>query len=100
MRGPKPRYPIYLLENEIRTLRQWIQARNSPQVKGMRGRIVLTAHEHPEWSNQQIAAEVGALAGRCGRGGAGTKPEVLRLCLGQGHPGVFPLKGARKRPLG
>ncbi len=59
MRGPKPRYPIQLLENEISALRQLIKARNSPQVKVMRARIVLTAHEHPDWSNQQIAAEVG-----------------------------------------
>ena len=59
MRGPKPNYPIQLLENEISALRQLIQARNSPQVKVMRACIVLAAHEHPEWSNQQIAAHVG-----------------------------------------
>jgi transposase-like protein len=40
-------------------MRQLSQARNSSQVKGMRARIVLAAHEHPEWSNQQIAAHVG-----------------------------------------
>jgi transposase len=41
------------------SMRQLSQARNSSQVKGMRARIVLAAHEHPEWSNQQIAAHVG-----------------------------------------
>ncbi len=59
MRGPKPSYPIQLTESELSTLRQLIKGRNSPQVKVMRARIVLAAHEHPEWSNQQIAAHVG-----------------------------------------
>ena len=59
MRGPKPNYPIQLLENEISTMRQLVKGRNSPQVKVMRARIVLAAHEHPEWSNQQIAAHAG-----------------------------------------
>ena len=59
MRGPKPKYKVQLLENEINALRQLVKGRNSPQVKVMRARIVLDAHEHPEWSNQQIAAQVG-----------------------------------------
>lgn len=59
MRGPKPNYPIELFENEIKELRQLVRGRNTPQVKVMRARIVLDAHEHPEWSNQQIADHVG-----------------------------------------
>jgi len=59
MSGPKPKYKIQLLENEINEMRQLINARNSPQGKVMRARIVLMAHEHPEWSNQQIAGQVG-----------------------------------------
>lgn len=56
MKGPKPKYEIRLLEKETSELRQIVSARKSPQVKVMRARIVLAAHEHPEWSNQQIAA--------------------------------------------
>jgi transposase len=59
MSGPKPKYKIQLLENEINELRQLVSARNSPQGKVMRARIVLAAQEHSEWSNQQIAAQVG-----------------------------------------
>lgn len=59
MSGPKPKYKIQILENEINELRQLINARNSLQGKVMRARIALAAHEHPEWSNQQIAAHVG-----------------------------------------
>jgi len=55
MKGPKPKYKIQLLENEISELRQIVGSRKSAQVKVMRARIVLAAHEHPEWSNQQIA---------------------------------------------
>lgn len=55
MKGPKPKYEIQLSENEISELRQIISARKSSQTKVMRARIVLDAHEHPEWSNQQIA---------------------------------------------
>jgi hypothetical protein len=59
MRGPKPKYKIQLLEKEISELRQLVNARNSPQGKVMRARIILAAHEHPDWSNQQIAAQAG-----------------------------------------
>ena len=73
MSGPKPKYKIQLLENEISELRQLVNARNSPQGKVMRARIVLAAHEHPEWSNQQIAAHVGCTDLQSGNGdGAGT----------------------------
>jgi len=59
MRGPKPKYPIQLLDNQIAELRQLIGSRKAPQGKVMRARILLAAHEHPEWSNQEIAREVG-----------------------------------------
>jgi transposase len=59
MKGPKPKYKIQLLENEITELRKLVRSHNAPQVKVMRARIVLDAHEHPEWSNQQIAAQAG-----------------------------------------
>ncbi len=68
MKGPKPKYKIQLVENEITELRKLVSAHNSPQVKVMRARIVLDAHEHPEWSNQQIAAMLGVLTGQCGNG--------------------------------
>jgi transposase-like protein len=59
MRGPKPKYRIELTAKEERALRQLVQARKSPQGQVLRARILLAAHEHPEWSNQRIALEVG-----------------------------------------
>lgn len=59
MRGPKPKYPIQLLENEEQELRQLVGSRKTPQGKSRRARIVLAAHDHPDWSNQQIAQAIG-----------------------------------------
>lgn len=59
MSGPKPKYTIQLLDKEIAELRQVIGSRKAPQGKVMRAKIILAAHEHPEWSNQEIARRVG-----------------------------------------
>lgn len=59
MQGPKPKYAIQLLDKQISELRQLAGSRKTPYGKVLRARIVLAAHDHPEWSNQQIAHEVG-----------------------------------------
>ena len=59
MRGPKPSYPIALTKAEEEQLCQLVRAHSTGQALAMRGRIVLSANAHPEWSNQQIAQEVG-----------------------------------------
>jgi transposase-like protein len=59
MRGPKPKNPIELTSEEEQYLRQLVRARNSPQGKVVRARILLLVFDHPEWSNQRIAQEVG-----------------------------------------
>ena len=61
MRGPKSKYSIQLLDNEITELRQLVHSRKASQGKVMRARIILAAHDHLEWSNQQIAQEVGCI---------------------------------------
>jgi len=40
-------------------LRQLVNSRKASQGQARRARIILSAHEHPEWSNQQIARTVG-----------------------------------------
>jgi len=59
MRGPKPAYPIELSAEEAKHLQQLIRAHTTPQALAVRARIILSAHEHPEQSNQQIASVVG-----------------------------------------
>jgi hypothetical protein len=63
MRGPKPQYSIELTTEQQRSLHQLIQSRKAPQGAVRRARIVLTAYDHPDWSNQQIAREVGCADG-------------------------------------
>ena len=59
MRGPKPKYPIELTPEEEQSLCRLVSARNSPQGKVLRARILLLAFDHQEWSNQQIGREAG-----------------------------------------
>ena len=59
MRGPKPKYRIELATEEEGELRKLANARTASYVKVMRARILLAAHDHPEWSNLQIAEEAG-----------------------------------------
>lgn len=55
MRGPKPKYPIRLTDDDRATLQRLVAGRTSPQAEVSRARIVLSTDAHPEWSNQQIA---------------------------------------------
>ncbi len=59
MRGPKPLYPIHLSAEHAQTLRQLVRAHTTSQTKSLRARIILAAHDHPDWSNQQIGCAVG-----------------------------------------
>lgn len=59
MRGPRPVYPIELMAAEVEQLHHVVRAHNSPQTQVARAQIILHAFEHPESSNQQIAAQVG-----------------------------------------
>ena len=55
MRGPKSTYRIQLSQEEAKHLRQMVQAHKPPQAQVIQARIVLTVHEHPDWSAPQIA---------------------------------------------
>lgn len=59
MPGPKPKYAIELTTEEEQTLGKLANARKVPHGEVVRAQILLTAYDHPEWSNQQIAQEVG-----------------------------------------
>jgi hypothetical protein len=58
MSGPKPAYPITLSSEQVDQLRQLIRAHSTPQATCFRARIILAAHDHPDWSNQQLAQHV------------------------------------------
>lgn len=59
MPGPKPKYAIELTTEEEQTLRKLANSRKAPHGEVVRAWILLAAYDYPEWSNQQIAQEVG-----------------------------------------
>jgi transposase len=59
MPGPKPKYAIELTTEEEQLLRKLANSRKAAHGEVVRARILLAAYDHPEWSNQQIAQEVG-----------------------------------------
>lgn len=59
MRGPKPTHPIQLTAAAAEQLRRLIRAHPTAQVLVVRAQIVLTAHDQPAWSNQQMAQQLG-----------------------------------------
>jgi DDE superfamily endonuclease/homeodomain-containing protein len=59
MSGPKPSYPIELTEEEKEQLEKQVRAHKTGQDQVVRAKLLLVAHEHPEWSNTQIAKAVG-----------------------------------------
>jgi len=59
MNGPDPSYPIELEEAEQLALLKLSRATTAPQAQVVRAKIVLLAHDHPEYSNVQIAKLVG-----------------------------------------
>ena len=58
MRGPKPSHPIVLTAEEQEQIGSLVRAHTTGQSLAIRAQIVLLAHEHPEWSNQQIAQAI------------------------------------------
>ena len=58
-RGPKPAAPISLTADEAERLRRLVRAHSTAHAQVVRARIVLTAHDHPDWTNQAIAQTVG-----------------------------------------
>lgn len=59
MRGPKPNNPIQLVDKEIAQLQKLISAHKTPQAKVRRATVILLAHQHPEWSNQELGRAAG-----------------------------------------
>ena len=96
MRGPKPAYPSALTAEEAKHLQQLIRAHTTPQTLAMRARIILTAHDHPEQSNQQIASGVGT-TDRTVRAWRGrwVKTHALADAPRSGAPRRFSPSGAR-----
>jgi transposase len=59
MNGPDPSYPIKLEDGEQQELLKLSRATTAPQAQVVRAKILLLAHNHPQYSNVQISKQVG-----------------------------------------
>lgn len=59
MAGPKPKYAVQLTEQQYKELKHLSQSHMAPWVEVQRARILLLAHECPDYSNYCIAKKVG-----------------------------------------
>jgi transposase len=57
--GPRPQYRIELNAEQINSLTELSRTYTAPFVHVQRARMLLLAHQQPEWSNQDIARCVG-----------------------------------------
>ena len=58
MPGPLPKYAIKLPAEQVARLTQLCTSYTAPYAEVQRARIVLLAHQHPDWRNVEIAREV------------------------------------------
>lgn len=59
MPGPRPQYAIRLTETQVAALTHLSVSYTAPFAQVQRARILLLAHQHPEWTNRRIAQAVG-----------------------------------------
>jgi transposase len=63
MRGRKKTYIVELEATEEKQLRRVVACRKSPQGEVLRAKVILTCHEHPDWSDERVAVSVGCSTG-------------------------------------
>lgn len=59
VRGPKPKDRVCLPRKEHRLLKHLARQTTAPYAQVLRAKIVVAAHEHPDWTNAAIARHVG-----------------------------------------
>lgn len=59
MPGPQSKYPIHLSEAQVAQLTRLSLSYSAPFGEVQRARILCLAHHHPQWTNTQIARQVG-----------------------------------------
>jgi len=63
-RGPKPAEAIALTLEELKEVRHTARLRETASHgRVLRAQIILTAYEHPEWNNAQLARKLGTTVG-------------------------------------
>lgn len=62
MPGPQPQYPVSLTDKQVADFTHVSLSYTKPYLEVQRARVLLSAQQHPEWTNTQIAREVGCHA--------------------------------------
>lgn len=93
MPSAQQKHTIVLSPQQEKQLIRIGRAHSTPQGKALRARIILTAGQHPEWNNQQIAASQGCTdrTVRTWRKRWGTSQDLDDLPR-PGGPRTFPLE--------
>lgn len=63
MAGRRRTYPVEFDKQQQRTLERTVAARKSTQSEVQRAKILLTCAQHPDWSDDRVAAHIGCSAG-------------------------------------
>jgi hypothetical protein len=95
MTGRKKSYQVEVDEKQRKFLNEVVAARKSPHAEVQRARIVLICADHADWSDKQVAAEVGCSEGQVRKwrkrwGQTHSLKEAAR----SGRPRVFSPSGA------
>lgn len=96
MAGRKKSYQVEVDEKQRKFLKEVVVARKSPHAEVQRARIILTCADHPEWSDDRVAAEVGCSAGQVRKWRKRwCQTHSLKEAARSGRPRVFSPTGAR-----
>ena len=58
-RGPKPKYKIKLTAKGYEELKHISRLLKAPHAEVIRAKVIVTAYEHPDWTNHRISRTVG-----------------------------------------
>lgn len=95
MAGRKKSYQVQVDEKQSKFLKEVVNARKSPRGEVQRAKIVLSCAEHPDWSDAQVATEIGCSEGAIRKWRKRwCQTHSLKEAARSGRPRVFSPAGA------
>ena len=95
MAGRKKSYQIEIDDEQRKFLSEVVAARKSPHGEVQRAKIVLRCADHPDWSDPQVATEIGCSEGQVRKWRKRwCQTHSLKEAPRSGRPRVFSPSGA------
>ena len=95
MAGRKKSYQVEVDEKQRKYLEGVVAARKSSQSEVQRAKLVLSCAEHPDWSDAQVATEIGCSEGQVRKWRKRwCQTHSLKEAARSGRPRVFSPSGA------